>query len=71
MSKQKQSAQAAAPAKTNSKKISRKRRNALERKCLPKSLKRLFKGSDRPTFRTLLLAWQDSRKKTKGENSFA
>ena len=33
--------------------ISRNRRNTLERKCLPKSLKRLFKGSTRTTFKML------------------
>lgn len=33
--------------------ISRNRRNTLERKCLPKALKRLFKGSTRTTFKML------------------
>ena len=31
----------------------RTRRNTLERRCLPKSLKRLFKGSGKPIFRML------------------
>src|SRR5690606_37306336 len=31
----------------------RNRRNTLERRCLPKSLKRLYKGSSRPVFRML------------------
>lgn len=65
MAKQKTSAKAAAaPAKTDMKKINRMRRNALERKCLPKKYKNLFKGSNRETFRSILEAWQESRKKT-------
>ncbi|WP_267285485.1 hypothetical protein [Zeimonas arvi] len=31
----------------------RTRRNTLERRCLPKYLKRLFKGSSRSTFKML------------------
>lgn len=31
----------------------RNRRNTLERRCLPKSLKRLFKGAKLPVFRML------------------
>lgn len=31
----------------------RNRRNTLERRCLPKSLKRLFKGASTPVFRML------------------
>jgi hypothetical protein len=31
----------------------RTRRNTLERRCMPKSLKRLFKGSPRSIFRML------------------
>lgn len=31
----------------------RTRRNTLERRCLPKSLKRLFKGSNRTVFKML------------------
>ena len=33
--------------------INRIRRNTLERKCLPKALKRLFKGSQKGTFKML------------------
>lgn len=33
--------------------ISRNRRNTLERRCLPKSLKRMFKGSSRTIFKML------------------
>lgn len=33
---------------------SRKRRNTLERRCLPKALKRLFNGSSRTVFKMLL-----------------
>lgn len=55
---------AAAPAKAVTKTINRKRRNALERKCLPKALKILFANSGRETFRSVLKAWQDGRKKT-------
>ncbi len=33
--------------------VSRNRRNTLERRCMPKSLKRLFKGSSTPIFRML------------------
>ncbi len=32
---------------------SRNRRNTLERRCLPKAFKRLFKGSSKPIFRML------------------
>ncbi len=32
---------------------SRNRRNTLERRCLPKSLKRLFKGSSKTVFKML------------------
>ncbi len=32
---------------------SRTRRNTLERRCLPKSLKRLFKGSNKTIFKML------------------
>ena len=53
-----------APAKASTKTISRKRRNALERKCLPKSMKVLFANSGRETFRAVLKAWKDGRKKT-------
>lgn len=33
--------------------INRTRRNTLERKCLPKALKRLFKGSEKSTYKML------------------
>lgn len=55
---------AAAPAKAVTKTINRKRRNALERKCLPKALKTLYANSGKETFRAVLKAWQDGRKKT-------
>ena len=56
---------AAAPSSTKAatKTVNRKRRNALERKCLPKALKTLFAGSNRETFRELLKSWQESRKR--------
>ena len=63
MAKKPASNQASAPVKHDIKKVNRKRRNALERKCLPKALKAQFSGSDRATFRMLLKAWQDSRRK--------
>lgn len=53
-------AAAAAPAR---KTVNRTRRNAMERKCLPKSLKVLYAGSNRAMFRSVLAAWQESRKK--------
>lgn len=59
----KKPAPAAAPAKAITKSVTRNRRNANERKCLPKALKVQFGGSGRETFRSLLKAWQDSRKK--------
>lgn len=43
--------------------ITRKRRNSLERKSLPKYLKALFSGSSRLQFKALLDAWKESRKK--------
>ncbi len=33
--------------------VNRNRRNTLERRCMPKMLKRLFKGSSTPVFRML------------------
>ncbi len=33
--------------------VNRNRRNTLERRCMPKMLKRLFKGSSTPIFRML------------------
>jgi hypothetical protein len=41
------------PERTTMADRTRTRRNTLERRCLPKSLKRLFKGSSRPIFRML------------------
>lgn len=41
----------------------RKRRNALERRSLPKDLKRQFMGAEKAIFKVLLDAWKDSRKK--------
>lgn len=63
MAKKSAPSKAAAPAKTVTKSINRKRRNALERKCLPKTYKALFAGAGKETFRALLKAWQDGRKK--------
>lgn len=60
-------AKAAAPAAKNTKTINRKKRNSLERKSLPKAIKRLFAGSDRTTFRTLLAAWKEARRKAPRE----
>lgn len=54
---------AAAPAAAKGKSIERKRRNSLERKCLCKSFKRLFKGSSSTVFRTLMQAERDARRK--------
>ena len=51
--------------KASTKTINRKRRNALERKSLPKSFKRLFRDADRATYKTLLAAWLEGRKKIK------
>lgn len=53
----------AAPTKGDRKVIKRSRRNSFERKCLPKEFKTLFAGSDRETFRMLLKAWQEGRKR--------
>ena len=54
---------AAAPAKADRKVIKRTTRNSFERKCLPKSFKVLFAGSNRATFRELLKVWQEGRKR--------
>lgn len=62
MAKNQGKPQAAAP-KSDRKVIKRSTRNSFERKCLPKSLKVLFAGSDRATFRVLLKSWQESRKR--------
>lgn len=53
---------AAAPAQAG-KSVDRKRRNTLERKCLSKSLKRLFKGCSRTVFKTVMKAERDSKRK--------
>lgn len=45
--------------------INRKKRNALERKALPKSLQVLFRHNTRAQNRALLAAWQEGRKKRK------
>jgi hypothetical protein len=55
----------ATPAKGGGKKIERKRRNALERKCLPKAYKALFARDGRAAFKSILAAWQEGRKKVK------
>ena len=54
---------AATPAK-NLKTVKRTRRNALERKCLSKTMKRLFLGADRTLFRMALDAERVARAKT-------
>lgn len=45
--------------------INRKKRNALERRALPKSLQVLFRHNTRAQNRALLAAWQEGRKKRK------
>jgi len=59
------SSAAPAASKSDRKTIHRKKRNALERKCLPKYYKSLYSGSDKATFKSILEAWQESRKKVK------
>lgn len=61
--------QAAAKEAKSGKVIVRKRRNSFERKCLPKALKNLFKGDSRAQFRSLLKAWQDSRKRVSAKDA--
>lgn len=61
MANPKGKAAAAAPATKGGK--NRKRRNALERRSLPKEFKRQFMGADKAVFKFLLEAWKDSRKK--------
>jgi hypothetical protein len=63
MAKQKDAAQV--NTKTNLKSIKRVKRNAMERKSLPKSLKVLYMGSSRASFKNILDAWVESRKKNK------
>lgn len=60
MAKQKEAAPKAAAAKST---INRKRRNALERRSLPKALKRQFHGMEKSVFKAVLAAWKESRKK--------
>jgi hypothetical protein len=63
-------APAATPAaKGGTKTITRKRRNSLERKCLPKYLKTMFSGSTHAQFKSLLIAWKESRKKVSARDS--
>lgn len=65
MAKQK-GKQEAAPAKASSgKTINRKRRSALERKCLPKAYKVLFARSSGEVMRAVHAAWSESRKKSR------
>lgn len=58
-----------AAAAAGGKVINRKKRNALERKSLPKNFKALFKGDTHATYRSLLKAWQESRKKVAHDKS--
>ena len=59
----KKTADAVPKGKGDKKTINRKRRNSLERKYLPKALKCLYIGSDHVTFRGILAAWKEGRKK--------
>ncbi len=52
----------ATPSKTDAKKINRKKRNAMERKSLPKAYKMLLSGKSPATFRSMTKTWQESRK---------
>lgn len=65
--KGKQAAAGAAPAKANGKQINRKRRNSLERKCLPKALKVLFARSPGSVMKAVQQAWSEGRKKVRVE----
>jgi len=69
MPKQQPKKQVAQPTPANGgrKQINRTRRNALERKCLPKALKVLFAGSPRPVVKAVYLAWLESRKRVRAE----
>jgi hypothetical protein len=64
MAKQKDATQAQ-NTKANTKSIKRVKRNAMERKSLPKSLKVLYMGSTKSSFKNILDAWLESRKKNK------
>lgn len=55
--------QAAAAPAVAKKKINRVKRNAMNRKSLPKSLKIQFAKNTRAQNRALLAAWKESRKK--------
>lgn len=63
MAKGKQSSAPTSVAKTDLKTISRKKRTSFERKCLSKSLKRMWAGASSQVFRTVLKAEADARKK--------
>ncbi len=52
----------ATPAKVDSSKIKRTKRNAMERKSLPKAYKMLLSGKNPSAFRTMTKVWQESRK---------
>ncbi len=65
MAKGKNQTKDAAPSKGGGKSVQRKRRNGLERKCLPKAYKWLFATSSKSTVKEVLLAWQEGRKKVK------
>ena len=56
--------QPAAAPKGGSNVVQRSSRNSFERKCLPKEFKILFAGSDRATFKMILKAWQEGRKRS-------
>lgn len=59
----KPAAKTAAPAKAPTATINRKRRNALERRSLPKQIKRMFLGATPEVYKLMLGAWKESRKK--------
>ncbi len=61
MAKNQKQVQVAA-SKTDGKKINRKKRNAMERKSLPKTYKMLMSGKSPSAFRTMTKTWQESRK---------
>lgn len=60
--------QAAADNGKAKKVVNRKKRNALERKALPKYFQILFHDNTRAQNKALLAAWQESRKKVKKED---
>lgn len=63
------SAPAAASTKSATKTINRSKRNSFMRKSLPKYLKVLYGGSSPNMFRSVLKAWQESRKKASSSRS--